>query len=213
MADEFSSSSSEDSGEESATSLPELHELENKVFQRYQTYHPKELIPIQEKSIALHLRCFNDIFFDEEEEYENKLDSLLQKKESLESELKAPSLSKKKKKNLKNQKNQRNENKLKELNKINNEMKEIKLNFLKKKDQLEKYYAFLTKNAVENHPDPPPHCLSILKLLEKNSSTLHAITLHLSFFSYIDSDLEDDSEGELADMEDEDEFEDDLESD
>ncbi len=186
------SSEYDDSGSDvSVQSMPEMQDLETFVMKRYTTYHPKDMIPLEEKLVALSLREFNDHFYEEEEEYEDEND-VLQKE--IDAKMEG---SKKKKKGAKHKKDVKH---LKEL------QERLKKEFLHKKDQLEKYYSQMCLYAIYDHVDPPDELVSIRKLLKKNPCTLHAIIIHLNHFSYIDSDLEEDSDSELPDMESDDEL-------
>jgi hypothetical protein len=182
---------SDDSCDGSVKSLPEFQDLEEVVFGRYKKYHPKDLIPSEEKLVALFLREFNDAFCDLENEYEDDQEDSEIMMEEYQRQLKTL---KKKKKNVK-VKNIKTKMEILRVDK-----KEKKQEFLKKKDELEKYYCLVCVNAIKRHPEPPGELSSILNLLEKNASTLHAICLHLNHFAYIDSELDDDSDDELASM-------------
>lgn len=186
-----SESESDTDSEGSIQSLPELHTLEEVVLNRYTKFHPKDLIPSEEKLVALFLREFNDSFCDLENDYEDEQEEVDIIIEENQQQLK------KMKKKKKNTKVNNIKKKIKDLEK---KQKDEKQEFLKKKDALEKYYCLICINAIKRHPDPPGELTSILNLLEKNASTLHAICLHLNHFSYIDSDLEEDSDEELASM-------------
>ena len=177
--------------EGSVKSLPELQDLEEVVFERYKKYHPKDLIPSEEKLVALFLREFNDAFCDLENDYEDEQEETDIIIEEYQGQLKKL---KKKKKNI------RVKNVKKKIETLQKKQKDEKQEFLKKKDDLEKYYCLICINAIKSHPDPPGELSSILKLLEKNAGTLHAICLHLNHFSYIDSELDEDSDDELASM-------------
>ena len=198
FGDDSDDDSSDSELEGSTVSLPEFQDLEEVVFERYKSYHPKDLIPSEEKLVALFLREFNDAFCELETEYEDDEDEVNIIIEDYQRDLK--NLKKKKKyikiKNVK-----------KKLETLQEKQKIKKQEFLKKKDELEKYYCFVCINTIKCHPEPPSELSSILNLLQKNASTLHAICLHLNHFSYIDSDLDDDSDDELPSM-DGDEFSD-----
>lgn len=185
-------------GEGSVCSMPEMKDLKNVVFGRYETYHPKSLIADEEKLITLYLREFNNAFCDLEEEFEDEEDNISMQILDLQEDLKGLSKRKMRKRgtNIKSYEKK----KKKEIELLEENQKQMKRIFLKKKDALEKFYCQMCKNAIEQHPEPPPELTSILKLLDKNASCLHAICLHLSHFSYIDSELEEGSEDELASM-------------
>ena len=204
---ESSSSESEseydDSGSDvSVQSMPEMQDLETCVMKRYTTYHPKDMIPVEEKMVALSLREFNDHFYDEEEQYEDENDELQREiNEKMEIINAASSYtSKRKKKSTKHKKEKERVKHLKEM------QERLKKEFLHKKDQLERYYSKMCLYSIDEHVDPPGELVSIKNLLKKNPSTLHAIIIHLNHFSYIDSDLEEESDSELPDMESDDEF-------
>lgn len=181
---------SDDEG--SVCSMPELQDLQGVVFSRYEKYHPKSLIPDEEKLVTLYLTEFNNAFCDLEEDFEEEEDEISHELLELREELK----------NLKKKKRGGNyaKKKKQEIKLLEENQREIKKVFLKQKDELERFYCQMCINAIQQHPEVPSELTSILTLLEKNASCLHAICLHLSHFSYIDSDLEEDSEGELASL-------------
>ena len=197
---------SDDEG--SVCSMPEIQDLQRVVFSRYEKYHPKSLIPDEEKLITLYLREFNDAFCDLEEEFEEEEDEISHELLDLREDLKGPRRKKKgaSKKSTINYIKKKKE----EITFLERKQKESKRNFLKKKDELERFYSQMCTNAIQQHPNPPSELTSILTLLEKNASTLHAICLHLSHFSYIDSELEEGSDAELPSMNDDSESEEDM---
>ena len=211
VSSETSSSSDDsdydDSGSDiSYQSMPEMRDLETFVMKRYTSYHPKDIIPTEEKLVALALREFNDHFYEEEETYEDENDVLqqeIQEKMTIINSSSSSSSSKKKKKSNTNKQHKKEKERVKELKAL---QERLKGEFLQKKDQLEKYYSQMVLYAINDHVAPPEELVSIKKLLLKNPSTLHAIIIHLNHFSYIDSDLEEDSDEELPDMDSDDEL-------
>ena len=192
-------SSSDDGSDysiESAQSMPEMKDLEETVMERYTINHPKDMIPLEEKIVALSLREFNDAYFETEEEYEDREEEIEEEIEELMKLIKK--VDHRGSKNSKKHK--------KKIEALKNEKKKLKRKFIEKKHLLEQYYGTVCAYAIRTHIDPPKELKSILKLLEKNNSTLHAICVHLSFFAYIDDDLEEESDEELPDIDSSEDF-------